>query len=386
MGRTLAPVALFMLCTAAPDALSAQPTADSLRFAGVGYLGDAATVDSLFPLATTLERLADEGGQSLSSRLLIALRRAGVPVTVGLADRTGPALALAFDEEYRSVEAVQGMGFKIITTLSAQLLTIDFRDGFATVISALPSIVEYVDVQEARPGPSYTQRVADAILPAFMSDDTTGQFALLARAFAALPTPGSAICRVQLGEVSFDSVTTRLASPRFGTDTTRLRAALAREATRTWVTAARQPLLPSRSSQVQGQMQARFANGDIYRLRVPEPDYVLAIDNLAARRHVAAQNAALRIDAVGLQFEARVTVPGSPAPLVRGVYRQVTLDTIPQLRTDTDTWAGLVNSLAGLTARLAVASRSNDRRWFDAVDVTRSSFPSLPAWIKKCAP
>ncbi|WP_298266372.1 hypothetical protein [Gemmatimonas sp.] len=343
-------------------------------------------MDSLFPLASSLERMAEAGGQSLSNRLLTALRRAGVPVTIGLADRAGLALALAFDEEYRSVEAVQGVGFKIVTTLSAQLLTIDFRDGFATVLSALPSVVEYVDVQQARPGPSYTQRVADAILPAFMSEDATGQFATLARGFAALPAPGSAICRVQLGEVSFDSVTTRLASPRFGTDTARLRAALAREAARTWVTAARQPLLPTRSSQVQGQMQTRFANGDIYRLRVPEPDYVLAIDNLAARRQVAGQNAALRVDAVGLQLEARVTVPGSPTPLVRGVYRHVTLDTIPQLRTDTDTWSGLVNSLAGLTAKLAIASRSHDQRWFDSADVTRSSFPSLPAWINKCAP
>lgn len=365
---------------------AAQDRLDSLQFAGIAYLSNADEVDVRFTLARTLEQLAEQRGTPLGGVLLDALRRASIPVRTDLARRNGLAVVFAFDDEYRTVEALQGMGYKVVSTLSGQVLTIDFREGMAIVQSTLPVTAEYVDVQGQRPGAEYDDAVAVAMLPMFVRDDETSQFYAAASIVAALPAPGSAVCRARLRVDSFDTVTTRLSASRFGDDSTRLRQALTAALLRTWVTAARQPMLPSASSQAQGQMQARFANGEIYRLEIPDPDYVLELGDIRARRIEAGGNAAIRIDAVGLQFDMTVVEPMSRATVARGTFRRVVTDTVPRLRQEADEWTGVVNSANALTAAIAAAARRDDRCWFEANDLAHSSHPSLSAWLKKCAP
>ena len=377
---------LLLLVTTVSGSLKAQARHDSLQFAGVAYLGDAAQLDVQFPVARAVERLAERKGSPLLATLRAALLDAGVPLRIDLAQRAGLAVVFAFDDEYRSVEAFSGVGFKIVSSLSGQLLTMNFEEGFATVLTALPATIEYVDARSTRPDAGYDDEVAAALFATINGAGKTGQFAQMARTYASLPAPSTAICRVRLADVTFDSVTVRLASQRFGNDTARLRSALAREIARTWVTAARQPLLPIRSSQAEGLMQARFANGEIYRLRVPEPDYLLAINDVRSRRAVAGSNSAMRIDAVGAQLTASVIEPHGGAIAARGVFRIVILDTIAQLRTETDTWAGVHSSVSALTAKLGAAARRADKEWFDANDATRTSYFTLPPWLKKCAP
>lgn len=365
---------------------AAQDRPDSLQFAGVAYLSNAGEVDVRFTLARTLEQLAVQRGTPLGGVLLDAFRRASIPVRTDLARRNGLAVAFVFDDEYRTVEALQGMGYKVVSTLSGQILTIDFSEGMAIVQSALPVTAEYVDVQGQRPGPEYDDAVAVAMLPMFVTADETSQFYAAAAIVAALPAPGSAVCRARLSVGSFDAVTARLSASRFGDDSARVRQALTGALLRTWVTAARQPMLPSASSQAEGQMQARFANGEIYRLKIPDPDYVLELGDIRARRAEAGGNAAVRIDAVGLQLEAKVVEPMSRATVARGMFRRVVTDTVPRLRQEADEWTGVVNSANALTAAIAAAARREDRRWFEANDLAHASHPSLSAWLKKCAP
>ncbi len=365
---------------------SAQARQDSLQFAGVAYLANAQEVDAKFTVSRKIERLAGQQGRPLGGVLLAAFRRASIPVRTGLARSNGLAVALAFDDEYRTVEALQGVGYKVVTTLSGQILTIDFGEAMATVVSALPVITEYVDVQEQRPGPRYDDAVAEAMLPLIVGDAETNLLFAAATVFASLPAPGPTLCRVRLDVGSLDSTTVWLSASRFGADSARIRQALHNTLIRTWVTAARQPMLPSASSQAQGQMQARFANGEIYRLRVPDPDYILEVSDIRARRAEAGGNAARRVDAVGLQFDASVVEPMSHTTVTRGTFRRVVMDTIPTLRQETDTWTGVVNSAKALTAAIAAAARRDDRRWFEANDVAHTSYPTLPAWLRKCAP
>jgi hypothetical protein len=376
---------LGVIAGAAPRA-AAQSRPDSLQFAGVAYLASVDEVEAKFTVSRKIVLLAEQRGTPLGGVLLDAFRRASIPVRTDLARRNGLAVAFAFDDEYRTVETLQDMGFKVVSTLSGQILTIDFSEGMAAVVSALPVIAEYVDVQGQRPGPTYDDTVAEAMLAMFVVADTSNQFFAAASVYASLPPPGSAVCRVRLGVGSFDTVTARLSASRFGADEARIRQALNTTLLRSWVTAARQPMLPSATSQAEAQMQARFASGEIYRLRIPDPDYVLEIGDIRARRAEVGGNAAIRIDAVGLQFDVNVVEPMSRVTVARGTFRRVVTDTVPRLRQDADAWTGVVNSVKAQAAAIAAAARRDDRRWFEATDIAHASYPTLPAWLQKCAP
>ena len=357
---------------------------DSIAFAGIAYLANASELDSRFPIARALELLGQEQKRELKSVLFEVMRKRGMPVTVELKQQAGRAIAFAFDDEYQSV--AQGpSGFKIVSVVSGQLLTVDFKE--MTVLSAFPVTYEYVDVQAARPDASYARSVARAILPAFLSGESDGVFGSAMDIFLTLPAPGNAVCRVAVGGVDFDSSMTKVAGSRFEGDTIRLRRALNNIFSRTWATASRQPLLPNgRSQAVNGKMAARFSDGRTFDLKIPDPDYALTFTDIKVRQQILGGNSARRVDATGVQVRVGVAESLNGSEIAVGQYRGITQDTVPASLVVADAWPAVSNTIKSTIAQLGFAARQGDPKWFKENDISASSPTALAGWLKKCAP
>jgi hypothetical protein len=371
-------LALFLLAGYASEVV-AQGAPDSLQFAGVAFLANAASIEQQFPTAAALIQTSAERGRPLHGQLLQELRLAGVPVRTGLDARLGTALAFVFDDEYRTVQPYPGGQFKVVTVLSAQLLAVDFTDE--SVVASLPVIVEHVGMHLTAPGGNPSQEAVQEVVDDLLAH---GVFAHLRSAFSGLHNRYPADCRTRIGRIEADTGTTSIGAFRFEDDAERLTGAVRAIAARYWSSAARQPLLPSGHSQARNQMMTRFANGDVYRLRIPEPDFEIHLLDIRTRRSPAGGNAARRIDATGVQAQLSVTETFAGSVIASGTFRLVTFDTVPAGVAERDAWPGFVNTLKSLVAGIGAAAREENAKWFRENDLAATIHPRLGEWLTRC--
>jgi len=374
--------AVLLAQMGSPLTVLAQGSAaqDSVQIAGTAFLTAAASVDTLFPIVSGVMKLVEARQQPLSGALLGALRAAGVPVRTDYAARTGRALAFAFDDEYQVVEQF-GKVYRVATVISAQLLTIDFRTQQA--VSAMPVTLDFLYLSDAPPDGSTREKIIEQVAAKFVDNTDAGIFPSAVRVYQNLIPAAEGGCLVQLGALSFDQSVVDATRSRFGDDTLRLRRVLQAQLGRTWMTAARQPLLPIGQSQARAVMQGRFANGEVFNLRIPSADYELNFTAITTKRGIAAQNNVLRVEGTGLRYKLLVTDTELKQPVTSGNFGIVQMDTLSMSSPPIDGWSAISNAVKSLTGAVGAAAARDDRKWLQANDTDRTSSPSLPNWIKK---
>jgi hypothetical protein len=145
----------------------------------------------------------------------------------------------------------------------------------------------------------------------------------------------------------------------------------------------RQPLLPNGDSQARGQMQGRFANGEVFNLRIPAPDYDLGFTDMSLKRGVAGQNNIVRVEGTGLRYTLRATDTELKQPVTTGTFQVVQMDTLAVTSPPMDGWVAVSNALRQVTGSIGAAAERGDRKWLQANDATKNSMSTLPSWLRK---
>jgi hypothetical protein len=377
----VAVAAALAAALAAPTVVHPQSaTTDSIQLAGVAFLTAAKDVDSLFPIASAVMKRATVRERPLNSVLLGAMTAAGVPVRTDYATRTGRALAFAFDDEYQVVEKF-GKIYRVATVVSGQLLSIDFRTQQA--VSAMPVTLDFLYLSDVEPNASTSEKIITQVTEKFLDTTSAGVFPSAVRVYQNLIPASEGGCLVRLGDVAFDPSVVEATKGRFGTDTSRLRRVLQSQLGRTWMTASRQPLLPIGDSQARGTMQGRFANGEVFNLRIPSADYELNFTGITTKRGVAGQSAVLRVEGTGLRYRLLVTDAELKQPVTSGTFGTVQMDTLSASSPPVDGWSAISNAVKSLTGAIGAAAARDDRKWLQSNDVDKTSATSLPTWIKR---
>lgn len=389
-----------------PGQVRGQVTAlDSIQFAGVAYLARADEIATRFPVFEAMRTRAEASGRSLNQSLLAALQQAGLPLRIDLATRYGLTMSFAVDDEYRVLQPLsqaatsetaldalsaapqpRGARYRVVTGISGQLLTYDVRENEQVALSAYPVTYEYVDVINSPPGPAYAAQVASQILDDFVTSDPSGVFPQAAAALRLLPRSREARCKVRIAPITYDSLTGRAGQQRFGGGDTRIADALRNLVQRQLVTSAQLPLLPNGDSRARSEMLQRFANGEVFRLTIPEPDFEVVFSDMRTRQMEAGRSASRRVDATGVQVQIAVRVPFDSSIRVRGTYRFIVNDTVPVNQVAGDPWPHVTAAVTGLTTNLGRSMRRRDKEWFKKNDVVGSTFPALSDWLQFCAP
>lgn len=380
--RLLCAAAIAFIGVFPRDARAAQAQAtDSLQLAGVAFLAADAASDSLFPIAKAVMATATANGTTLNQALISAFRAAGLPVKADdVAVRAGKALAFAFEDEYQVLEQF-GKQYRIGTVITAQLLTIDFRTQ--QIVSAMPVTLDYLSFPEGEPTVKDQEAMIAGVTAQFLDQSEKGVFVNAANVFRNLIPASEGGCLVRLGAVTFDQTIRDATAARFGADTARLKRVLTSNFARTWMTTARQPLLPNENSQARNTMQGRFSNGEVFNLRIPKPDYEMEVQNLTTKRAVVGSNNVVRVEGTALRFRLLVTDTELRQPVTSGTFQAIKLDTMSVASPSTDGWTSVSNAVKSLMASVGRAAEQGDRKWLEVNDAEKKSFPSLPTWIRR---
>jgi hypothetical protein len=365
--RAFARLLAYALCLAVwPLASQAADKSQQAYWAGFAYTADAAAVQATTPHAHAV--LEKRGLIPLNQTLAQALKRRApanlelIDQPVAMLDGTTSAvvLAAALDRELVSVEPI-GDQYKVLVEVALQALFFDFRER--QVIASYPLTLQRIDLQEYRPDSDDIDAIVADLL---YGGADTSLSQVLATTLAQAKLPEAATRRLQVGAVTLsDATLAKLPDPKWAGP---LRATLAHELSKTLSSNTGVGLLPPASGQaIGGAMAARFADGKVYQLKIPEADYVISLQVDGLKNGVISETPAMKTMLFGAFFTAKVTEPFSGKVYFEQPLRKGATKVVPVTQWQVDHWtASYETLLAGFDAFAgAAAKRADSRAWLD---------------------
>lgn len=335
-------------------------------WAGFAFTGNASTQADVVPYSTAS---IDAGGTgAINARLLEELAK-NPPRHLGLiADRlamldgstSATVLAAALDRELVSVEPI-GDHYKVLVEVALQALFFDFRER--QVIAAFPLTLQRIDLMDRAPDEEQIKAIVSGLL---YGGAPTNLPRVFAQTLLEARLPEAAVRRLQVANVTVsESARQKLREPSAAAA---LGAGLAHELTKALAAATGVGLLPPTSGQaIGGVMAARFADGKVYQLKIPEADYVVQVQVDALKSGVVQETPAMRQMLFGAFFTVVVSEPYSGKVFFEQPLRKGATKVVPATQRQVDEWSASHETLlAGFDAfAAAAAGRNGHRAWLD---------------------
>lgn len=344
----------------------AADKAQQVYWAGFAFTGEQAARRDVAPHST---RVVDErGAEALNQALGAALRRQPPTHLQVISDQlakldgttSATVLATALDREMVSVEPI-GDQYKVLVEVALQALFFDFRER--QVIASYPVTLQRIDLREYRPDEDEIDAIVAGLLYGGAATDLPQ---VLAQTLSSAQLPGASTRRLQVGAVTLsDAARAKLPDPAMEGA---LRATLAHELSKALSSNTGIGLLPPATGEaIGGAMAARFADGKVYQLKIPEPDYVVKLQLEAMKSGVVGETAAMKTMLFGAFFQVSVTEPFSGKVFFDQPLRKGATKVVPVTQWRVDQWsANYETVLAGFDAFAgAAAKRADSRAWLD---------------------
>jgi len=266
---------LTIACCASVSAMAQRPV---VAFAGIVYLGDYNAIEQNYPYTLALNRTGD-----LDRELLKKINELGskyVDIQAGLANvDSGQSLVLAvgIEREFLYAEKFRdsngGISQKLIADLTVQLMLVDFKT--MTLQAAIPVSLAYNDLLPGQQEVSQEKAVAvfDAL---YHEGPLGGGLGNIATRLMALDPHRAPRYRVGVSTVTSSAE----AQQQIPASRTALQVEnyVGQLFTAELAKSTQAEVVPySRDYAIAGQMSARFANGRVYGLKLPERDYGFSI-------------------------------------------------------------------------------------------------------------
>ncbi|MGJ7542143.1 hypothetical protein [Variovorax sp. LT1R16] len=335
----------------------------SVSLAGFAYSGDAASIAARFPHSQRLDKSLGAGGiNGLIRQVVAAQPPAAFELdTANLMELKGRdqaiAVALMLNGETVSTERFGGLS-KVFIQLRAQAMFFDFKT--MTVLRAYPFSVAYVDLLDHAPtDDEIAERVRTLYLGAGTTPGILNRFSeALTR--ASLPAQVPRFLQVSQATVSDEVrkvLPAELASQP-GVAETWVADMLAESiSSRTGV-----PILPYAKGYAIGKvMSMRVADGSVYELKLPEPDYAISVDLTRFGRFEHAKVAAGTSYIYASKVVVKVQQPLANRVYMNSEFKNGEVKTVPSSQRSVDDFPAYSDSLRGLFTKLSgVLAGGND--------------------------
>jgi hypothetical protein len=110
-------------------------------------------------------------------------------------------------------------------------------------------------------------------------------------------------------------------------------------------------------------MAARFANGDVYNLKVPDPDYAITLDLLSLKKIKYDQESDGASWIYGAFIQLRAFEPLSNHVYMDAMIKQGDTKVVPASQTLVDDWAAFQVTIQGLMQGLTETLATPDPQW-----------------------
>ena len=350
----------------ASGATQAADKSQQAYWAGFAYTADQSAVKASTPRTAAV---LEARGLPMLNKALWARLSTQKPTQLELIDQplamldgttSATVLAAALDRELVSVEPI-GNQYKVLVEVALQALFFDFRER--QVVASYPITLQRIDVQDYRPD---TDDVDAIIADLLYGNAATSLPQVLAATLNPAKLPDASVRRLQVGEVTLsDAARAKLPDPALEPV---LRATLAHELSKAVSSNTGIGLLPPATGQaIGGAMAARFADGKVYQLKIPEADYVIKFTLDAMKHGVINETPAVKTMLFGAFFNVSVVEPFSGKVFFDQPLRKGATKVVPVTQWQVDQWSASYETvLAGLDAFAgAAAKRADSRAWLD---------------------
>lgn len=350
----------------ASGTVQAADKSQQAYWAGFAYTADQSAVKASTPRTAAV---LEARGLPALNKALWARLSAQKPTQLELIDQplamldgttSATVLAAALDRELVSVEPIGGQ-YKVLVEVALQALFFDFRER--QVVASYPITLQRIDVQDYRPDASEVDAIIADLL---YGSAATSLPQVLAATLNAAKLPDASVRRLQVGEVTLgDAARAKLPDPALEPV---LRATLAHELSKAISSNTGIGLLPPATGQaIGGAMAARFADGKVYQLKIPEADYVIKLKLDAMKHGVINETPAVKTMLFGAFFNVSVVEPFSGKVFFDQPLRKGATKVVPVTQWQVDQWSASYETvLAGLGAFAgAAAKRADSRAWLD---------------------
>lgn len=260
---------LFFLSSTA--AVFADDDQADLWFAGFAFAGNAAQTEIAFPITSELIK---GNPQDLESALWRQISHNNYPnfkLNRGLASnvKQGDAISIAFMLEWENVSSeTVGGKTKLVADLHGQILLFDFTS--MKVIGSYPVAVQLNDVLD---GPATKKDRIKLIRSLYLGSDGISIFNQVAKQLPQVSVKPSTGNYIQIVAVDFEPKAHETLK-QFQADPQEQIARIAGNLGKYLFENVNVSYIPfTKGTAIGSKMAARFANGDIYQLELPVPDY-----------------------------------------------------------------------------------------------------------------
>lgn len=350
----------------ASGAVQAADKSQQAYWAGFAYTADQSAVKASTPRTAAV---LEARGLPTLNKALWARLSAQKPSQLELIDQplamldgttSAIVLATALDRELVSVEPI-GDQYKVLVEVALQALFFDFRER--QVVASYPITLQRIDVQDYRPDASEVDAIIADLL---YGNAATSLPQVLATTLNPAKLPDASVRRLQVGDVTLsDAARAKLPDPALEPV---LRATLAHELSKAISSNTGIGLLPPSTGQaIGGAMAARFADGKVYQLKIPEADYVIKLSLNDMKHGVINETPAVKTMLFGAFFNVSVVEPFSGKVYFDQPLRKGATKVVPVTQWQVDQWSASYETvLAGLDAFAgAAAQRADSRGWLN---------------------
>jgi hypothetical protein len=336
----------------------------SVYFAGFAYTGNAADVKSTLPVTSRV--LDADGGAALNASLKTALTGRSYPGYVLVFDHLGnvadgnnnTALALSIDRETTSVEQI-GNQYKVLVELATQALFFDFSEK--QVLGAYPITLQSIDVMSHAPARADLDRMMRRLIT---GTDAMSLVPAFASRLASIALPNAATRRLRVMRVDVLPEALKMAPAAYKTSPDRLAAQAAHEFGKFLAENQHVALLPySPGNAIGGAMAARFADGRVYQLTIPDADYAIVLTLRGFKRIDQPGTAIGKAIVYGAFVDIGVSEPLSGKSYFNHQVKYGATKVVPVTQANVDDWAASYETLLLLFDDFTRAVGKPDASW-----------------------
>lgn len=265
-------------------------------------------------------------------------------------------LALSIDNEIVSIEKIDEK-YKLLYVVSAQALYFDFYEK--QVLGSYPFTIAYVDLFENKPTNKQIQTSVDKFLLRTNENPLVNEFSKIVNKFD-IPQAANKRIRIKSVEIADDAKTWIPKS--IGLDNQKI--IYGHEFSKYLSTHLDLPILPASIGRVIGnEMSAKFSNGDVYSLKIPEEDYAVNLKINWFKKIVSSKNNVAIVYVFGSGTEIQIFEPLSNKKYFSSTMKLGSTKTVPATQENIDDWAALSEVMSQLFDQFAENIKNPDKGW-----------------------
>lgn len=370
---------------------STSALAATVTLGGFAYSGDSNSIATRFPYSKRLELAQAAAGNPLNkqiSQMLAKSKPANSDLKQGaLAELKGQdqtiVVALVITGETVSTERFGNMA-KLLTQVRAQAMFFDFKS--MAVLRAYPFSFSHLDVIDHSPTAAEMTERFQAVY--YGEQGKAGILARFAETVAQATIPNSTPRFVQVSQVKIGDEAREVLTKQVKNAPNEVETFVADTFAESLSSKTGIPMLPYAKGYAIGNvMSMRIADGDVYNLKLPEPDYTIVLDMPRFKKIKSAEVAAGASYIYGAYSKVTILEPTSGKTYLNAEFKNGEVKLVPASQASIDDFPPYYDAMKGLYTKLATNLAGTKTDWLSsatsAPDISQQ-ISSTQELLKSC--